>query len=90
MVNERRTHNTMIIQKKKDIGRNNDLQNIKQKTKHRATRTPLKAWVNSRAKRTPLKAWVNSRAKRTPLKAWVNSRANMILLHDKTHDISVI
>ena len=32
----------MTMQKKKDIGRNNDLQNITQKTKHRATRTPRK------------------------------------------------
>jgi len=35
--------------KKKDKSTNNDLPNTTQKTKDRATRTPLKTWVNSRA-----------------------------------------
>ena len=37
-VNRRKTDNTMI---KQDKGTNNDLQNISQETKDRATRTPL-------------------------------------------------
>ena len=34
-------------QMKKDKRTHNDLQNITQKTKDRATRTPLKTWVTS-------------------------------------------
>jgi hypothetical protein len=44
---DRRTDNTMI--KKGEIRTNNDLQNTTQKTKDRATRTPLKLGVNSGA-----------------------------------------
>jgi len=40
-VNRRRTHNTMV--KKKKGKKDKDLQNNTQKTKNRATRTPLKA-----------------------------------------------
>ena len=40
-VNRRRTDNTMTIRI------NNDLQNATQKTKYRATQTPLKPGVNS-------------------------------------------
>ena len=43
-INQRRTENTIKKKEKKD---NNDVHNITQKTKDRATRTPLKPWMNS-------------------------------------------
>ena len=39
----RRTDNTMT-ERKTDKGTNNDLQNIRRKTKDRVARTPLKTW----------------------------------------------
>jgi len=46
-VRQSRTDNTMAKRKKKNKRTNNDLQNITQKTKDQATRTPLKTRVNS-------------------------------------------
>ena len=43
-INRRRTDNTMAKRKKEDKRKNNDLQNITQIRKERATRTPLKRW----------------------------------------------
>ena len=48
-VNRRRTGNTTGKRKKKDKRKNDDLQNITQKTKYEATQTPLKTGANSDA-----------------------------------------
>jgi hypothetical protein len=44
---KKKLHGQYNGQMKKDKRTHNDLQNITQKTKNRATRTPLKTWVTS-------------------------------------------